>query len=178
MRRAGYVALVGFIACVFVANYSVQHWGDPAPGGIHTVTLGPWTAPSGVLFVGLSFTLRDLVQSWLGRLWVLAAILVGAAASYWVAPSLTFASAAAFLLSESADFALYTPLIERGRWALAVTLSNTVGAVVDSIVFLWLAFESLDFLADQVALKLVMVIPALVALRLWHGRSALLARNP
>lgn len=40
----------------------------------------------------------------------------------------------------------------RGRPAAAVG-SNLVGAVVDSAVFLWLAFGSLDFLAGQVVGK-------------------------
>jgi hypothetical protein len=38
----------------------------------------------------------------------------------------------------------------RRRLVAAVVASSAVGLVVDSIVFLWLAFSSLDFLFGQV----------------------------
>ena len=72
----------------------------------------------------------------------------------------SYASAAAFLLSELADFAVYTPLQSRGL-VLAVLASSLVGLVADSILFLWLAFGSLDFLAGQILGKLWMVLAAL-----------------
>ena len=56
---------------------------------------------------------------------------------------LVLASGVAFLLSEFADLGVYTPLARR-RLVLAVVASSVVGLVVDSIVFLWLAFGSLD----------------------------------
>jgi queuosine precursor transporter len=49
-----------------------------------------------------------------------------------------------------------------------VVLSSFVGLVVDSMVFLWLAFGSLDFLAGQILGKTWMVllaIPFVVYLR-------------
>lgn len=162
-RTVGWACLAGFIGCIFLANYAIQHWGTvPFPGGPHTVTVLWWTAPSGVLFVGLSFCLRDLAQQELGKLWTLAAIAVGAVLSYLVAPSLAVASGVAFGVSELCDFAAYTPLAERGRFTLAVTLSNTVGSAVDTLVFLWLAFSSLQFFWGQFWLKLFMTVPFLL----------------
>ena len=70
------------------------------------------------------------------------------------------ASAAAFLLSELADFAVYTPLQSRGL-VLAVLASSVVGLLVDSVLFLWLAFGSLEFLAGQILGKFWMVLLAL-----------------
>ena len=70
------------------------------------------------------------------------------------------ASAAAFFISESADLAVYTPLQKRGL-ILAVLASSLVGLVVDSVVFLWLAFGSLDYLAGQVVGKAWMLLAAL-----------------
>jgi uncharacterized PurR-regulated membrane protein YhhQ (DUF165 family) len=118
-------------------------------------------APSGVLMIGLALVLRDLVQRRLGRGVALAAIVAGAALSGGVAPPpLVFASALAFLLSELADFAVYTPLQERGL-VLAVLASSVVGLIADSVLFLWLAFGSLDFLAGQILGKLWMVLLSL-----------------
>ena len=51
---------------------------------------------------------------------------------------------------------------------LAVLASSTVGLVVDSLVFLWLAFGSLDFLGGQIVGKAWMVrlsIPLVAYLR-------------
>jgi purine-cytosine permease-like protein len=69
------------------------------------------------------------------------------------------AFATAFLLSEIADFAVYTPLARR-RLVIAVVASSIAGLIVDSIVFLWLAFGSLEFLLGQIVGKLWMVLLA------------------
>ena len=118
-------------------------------------------APSGVVIVGVAFVLRDLVQRYLGTIWAIIAILVGAALSIGFSPAhLVLASTAAFLISELADFAIYTPL-HRRRLLLAVLASSMVGLVIDSLVFLWLAFGSLDFLLAQSIGKAWMVLLAL-----------------
>jgi uncharacterized PurR-regulated membrane protein YhhQ (DUF165 family) len=177
-RILGFACLAGFIGCVFLANYAIENWGTvPFPGGPHTVTLLGLTAPSGVLVVGLSFSLRDGAQLALGRWWVLGAIVVGAALSYLVAPSLAWASGVAFLLGETFDWAVYTPLAERGRWTWALVLSNTVGSAVDSAVFLWLAFSSLEFFWGNFWLKALMILPALVVVVPFRIRRAV-SRQP
>jgi uncharacterized PurR-regulated membrane protein YhhQ (DUF165 family) len=115
-------------------------------------------APSGVLMAGIALVLRDLVQRRLGVAASSLAILAGAALSALLAPpALVIASAVAFLLSEFADLGVYTPLARRGL-VLAVVASGVAGLVVDSIVFLWLAFGSLDFLSGQVVGKAWMVL--------------------
>jgi uncharacterized PurR-regulated membrane protein YhhQ (DUF165 family) len=125
-------------------------------------------APSGVLMIGAALVLRDLVQRRLGVEFGLAAIVAGAIISAGLSPpSIVLASAAAFVLSESVDFAVYTPLARR-RLVFAVVASSAVGLVVDSIVFLWLAFGSFDFLLGQIVGKSWMVllsIPVVAYLR-------------
>ena len=80
-------------------------------------------------------------------------------------PALVIASGVAFALSELADCAVYTPLQQR-RLVLAVIASAAVGLVVDSIVFLWLAFGSLDFLPGQIIGKAWAVLFAIPFVRL------------
>ena len=100
----------------------------------------------------------DLVQRRLGVAAASLAILAGAVLSALLAPpTLIIASATAFLLSEFADLAVYTPLVRRGL-ILAVVASGAVGLVIDSIVFLWLAFGSLEFLVGQIVGKAWMVL--------------------
>jgi len=129
-------------------------------------------APSGVLTVGAALVLRDVVQRCLGLTWGLAAIAVGTMLSAMVAPTaLVLASGIAFALSEFADFAVYTPLQQR-RLTLAVVASSVVGLVVDSVVFLTLAFGSLQFLPGQVVGKLWAVLIAIPLMRLLRRAKA------
>lgn len=165
-RVVGFALLGGFLACVVLANYFIVHVGDQAaPGAPHTVTaFGLGTAPSGVVWVGVAFSLRDLAQQALGRWWVLAAIACGAVLSYLVAPSLAVASGTAFAVSETADWLCWTPLADRGRYLSGLVLSNTVGSALDTLVFLWLAFHSLAFFRGQFVWKLAMTLPFAVGL--------------
>jgi len=158
----GAIFLVLFCLTIPMANWMIGHVGAVCvPNGPCLLPVAPHImAPSGVLMIGIALVLRDLVQRRLGVEFGLAAIVAGAAISAGLAPrSLVLASAAAFLLSEFADFAVYTPLARR-RLVLAVLASSLVGLVVDSIVFLWLAFGSLDFLTGQIIGKLWMVLLA------------------
>ena len=152
----GVVALAGYALTIVAANWAIERYG-PVPVGFGQ------QAPAGVWFAGLAFTFRDLTQTGLGRRWTVVAIVAGAALSLAISPSFAVASGTAFLLSELADFAVYTPLAER-RWLAAVAASNAVGLVVDSALFLWLAFGSLDFLPGQVIGKAWMTLLAVALL--------------
>lgn len=166
--KLGWVAALLFVATVLAANWALQTFG--------VVTIFPGLqAPAGVFFVGVALILRDVVQETLGRLAVVACILAGAGLSYWVSDavsipgghaSIAVASGAAFLLSELADFAVYTPLRER-TLAGGIVASQVAGAVVDSALFLWLAFGSLALFWGQFVGKTLIVIPALALLPLW-----------
>jgi uncharacterized PurR-regulated membrane protein YhhQ (DUF165 family) len=159
----GGIFLALFCLTIPAANWMIGHVGTVCVAkGPCLVPVAPGImAPSGVLMIGAALVLRDLVQRRLGVEFGLAAIVVGAALSAAVAPAaLVLASAAAFLLSEFADFAVYTPLARR-RLVMAVVASSAVGLVVDSLVFLWLAFGSLEFLPGQIVGKAWMVLLAL-----------------
>lgn len=184
-RALGLVALTAYAGTVIAANWFVQHVGQVTPGGgPHTIPVGfGYRAPSGVLWIGLAFTLRDVVQTTLGKRAVLAGIVLGTVLSYAVTPALAFASAAAFLVSEALDFAVYTPLMDRQRPFAAVLLSNTVGLLADTILFLQLAFDSLDFWQGQVLGKLWMTVLAAAVIfpirrRLSAGPGPTAPRSP
>lgn len=162
-KSEGYIFLAAFMACIPLANWMIGNVGTVCiPNGPCLIPVAPdLKAPSGVLLIGLALVLRDLVQRRLGRFWVLGAIVAGAALSGAVAPpALVTASVVAFLLSELADFAVYTPLQER-RLVLAVVASSIVGLIIDSVVFLQLAFGSLDYVAGQIIGKSWMVLLAI-----------------
>jgi queuosine precursor transporter len=157
----GVVFLILFALTIPLANWLIGHVGTSCvgPQGPCVVPVAPGLmAPSGVMMAGIALVLRDLVQRRLGVAISALAIVFGSGLSALLAPaSLVVASATAFLLSEFADLAVYTPLARR-RLVAAVIASSSVGLVVDSVVFLWLAFGSLDFLAGQVVGKAWMVL--------------------
>ena len=164
----GVVAFALFLACIPLANWMIGHVGTVClPNGPCLIPVAPGVmAPSGVLMIGAALVLRDIVQRLLGPVWALVAIAAGTALSLLLAPpALVLASGAAFLLSELADFAVFTPL-QRRRLLLAVLASSAVGLVVDSIVFLTLAFGSLDYLGGQILGKAWALLIAFPLVRL------------
>jgi queuosine precursor transporter len=167
MKRIGIVAVTGYIATIFLANWLIQHV------GIVSVGFG-LMAPAGVYAAGLALTLRDIVQEQLGRPAVLMAIVVGAALSWFVAPSFAVASAVAFLVSELADFGVYTPLREHS-WAGGVLASNVVGAALDSWLFLTIAFGSTALFWGQFVGKIEVTLVTIALLI--PVKRALLARH-
>jgi len=170
----GYAFLAAFAACIPAANFLIQHVGTVClpDGGPCLIPVAPGiTAPSGVLMVGLALVLRDLVQRRLGIMWALGAIIVGAILSAtFSAPSLVLASATAFLFSELADLLVFTPLQKRGL-VLAAVVSSIVGLIVDSVIFLQMAFGSLDFIGGQIVGKMWMVLIAIPVLMLIRNRD-------
>lgn len=161
MSRARATALLSaaaFLSCVVAANYVTTHHGlVPVGFGL--------TATAGTYLAGITFVLRDSVQDGLGRLASIGLVLAGAVVSYLIAdPFIALASGVAFLAAEIADLAIYTPLRSRG-YVRAAVASNIVGAVVDTLLFLWIAGFALTaaVFAGQIIGKLV-VTAAVVAL--------------
>ncbi len=147
-----FLTLIAFMACIPAANWLIGNAGTVCiPDGPCLIPVGfGYMAPSGVLVVGAALVLRDMVQQSLGLKWAMGAILIGAALSGFVSPAeIAIASGLSFLVSEMADTAVYTPLRKRG-FVLALIASSIVGSIVDSVVFLYVAFGSLEYLTGQV----------------------------
>lgn len=170
--RIGLITLVLFILTIPLGNWVVMNVGlvcDPNGPCLIPVWPGVWS-PSAVMLAGLALVLRDAVQSLLGNLWTIAAILAGAVLSAVLAdPAVVLGSACAFLFSELADFAVYTPMRKRLP-STAVIVSGLVGSVVDSMIFLTLAFGSLDYLFGQVLGKFWMSLLGGFILWMWRQR--------
>ena len=166
-------ALVVFVGSIFGANYLIGNIGTTCiPNGPCLIPVGfGLEAPSGILAIGIAFTARDAVQRLLGIRWAIGAVVVGAALSAFLSPALALASGVAFLLSEGLDLGVYTPL-QRRNLVVAVAASNTIGLIVDSAVFLFLAFGSLAFIEGQILGKMymtLMVLPGVWYLRRRYG---------
>jgi queuosine precursor transporter len=179
--REGAIFLVLFALTIPAANWLIGHLGTTCvpPDGPCLVPVAPGVmAPSGVAMVGIALVQRDLVQRRLGAGVSAIAILAGTGISTLLAPAtLALASGVAFLLSEFADLAVYTPLARR-RLVAAVVASSAIGLVVDSVVFLWLAFGSLDFLLGQVVGKAWMVLLSIPLVAWLRRRELRLGMTP
>lgn len=179
-HREGVGFLAAFALCIPVANWLILNVGTTCvPAGPCLIPVAPGImAPSGVLIVGLAFVLRDLVQRRLGVMVAIFGILGGSILSTIFSPRhLVVASTVAFLVSETADLLVYTPL-QKKRLMLAVAASSIVGLVIDSVVFLVLAFGSLSFLEGQVLGKAWMVLAALPAVAWLRRRDERLGLLP
>lgn len=165
------IAFALFSSTIPVANWLIGNVGTLCiPDGPCLIPVGfGLMAPSGVLMIGLALVLRDWLHEIAGQWWALAAVLTGGALSLaFSPPALAVASAAAFTLAELADLAVYSRLRNRGR-AIAVMASQIVGAALDSALFVWLAFGTLDFSAGTTLAKIY--AGAAVALILWLRRG-------
>jgi uncharacterized PurR-regulated membrane protein YhhQ (DUF165 family) len=116
------------------------------------------------VLAGLALVARDFVHEYLGRLKAAGLVLVGAGISALLAaPAVALASAAAFLLAELLDLVVYDYLRRRTP-VTAVAVSGIVGSIVDSIVFLSIAFGSLTFLGAQLTGKIGATLGAALVL--------------
>jgi len=176
MNKRTVTALAAYIATIPAANWMIQHVGaQPFPGGPHTIPVGwGFSAPSGVLLIGAALAARDYIQRTAGKKAALVAIAVGVALSYVVNPAVATASAAAFLLGELADFAVFTP-ISRRNLPVAVLASGITGGVIDSLVFLQLAFGSTQYWQGQVIGKTLVAIACALSVVAYRAVSVRLA---
>lgn len=157
-----YLAALVFIACAVAFNVATARLGFVPVGFGLVVSAGTFTA-------GLALLVRDWVHETAGLWWVAGCIAAGTGLSAVTSsPALALASGAAFAASELADLLIYAPL-RRKHQAWAMGLSNTVGALVDSIMFLSLAGFGLAFgvVTGQVLTKIAVTLPfiAVIAIR-------------
>lgn len=172
MKKISTITLfIGYLLTIPLANWFINNVGlTPFPGSPHLIPVGfGYQAPSGVLLIGLALFSRDLLQERAGKKSVLIAIGLGLLLSVLVNPAIAFASGAAFLASELADFGIYTQVRKYSKW-LGMLLSGVIGSVIDSFLFLWLAFNSIAFWEGQIIGKVGMTI---ICVGIWKGLRAL-----
>lgn len=154
-----YLSIIGYLATIPLANWLINHVGTQSfPGGPHTIPVGfGYQAPSGVLAIGVALASRDYVQEKYGKQATLIAIAIGIIVSYMIDPAVATASAVAFAAGELADFVVYSEIKKRSL-ALAVVASGVIGGIIDSLLFLRIAFGSTNFWQGQVIGKTYMAI--------------------
>ena len=155
----GAIFLTAYLATIIISAWLVVHVGV-VPVGLGLV------APAGAYVIGLTLVLRDITQDQLGPRATYGAVLVGTTLSALISPEVALGSAAAFLISETIDMLIYTPIRKRGHIKTAILTSNLFGIVLDSYVFLTIAFGDLTFFWGQAWAKLVSTLLALAVISL------------
>lgn len=168
-RIARAAAVAGFLACIVLANFATSRFGL-VPVGFGLI------ATAGTYFAGLTFVLRDSVHDGFGARWTLVLIAAGAGLSYLVAdPRIAIASGVAFACSEAADLTIYSPLRRHG-YVRAAVASNVAGAVVDTLLFLWIA--GFPVIREAVAGQLVGKLTVTAVVVLLVGGARAIFRQP
>lgn len=168
-----WVWFLGFLLTIPMANYLIQNWGTTCvPNGPCLIPVGfGLMAPSGVIMIGLALVLRDQVHEHLGKKHALYAIFGGCLLSFFVAPpALAVASTVAFGFSELSNHYVYSIIRERSR-AVAVLVSGTFGAFLDSLLFVYIAFGSVDFAIGTTLGKIYASVAVSVILAIRNKRG-------
>jgi uncharacterized PurR-regulated membrane protein YhhQ (DUF165 family) len=156
-----FASLSFYAGTIVLANWLTSRFGLVAVGFGLSATAGTYAA-------GLSLGARDMAQTFAGKAAVLAAVIAGAFLSAILAnPQIALASGIAFLFSELLDFSIYVPLKKRKSTGWAIAGSNAAGAVLDTLLFLWIAGFPLtqSGVAGQLVGKAWMTFLALVVWR-------------
>lgn len=152
MRSWRHVLL--YILCTMLANILAARWTVKLPLGLYV--------PSGVFMIAPIFSLRDAIHERFGRRVAYISIVVSSVLSllYSVAVGssplsrITFASFIAFVFNESVDTEIYHKLRNRSVIA-AIIFSNAVSSMIDSVLFIWVAFGLLpNMIAGQYIVKM------------------------
>lgn len=172
MKIKAAIAFVAYILCIPAANWMLSNVGIQFdPNGPHLLNMGwGFYAPSGVLLIGVALASRDAIQQIAGMKVTLVGIVCGVIVSWFVNPAIAVASATAFALGEIADLVVYTP-IRRRNIAAAIVTSGIVGGIVDTFVFLQIAFGSTKFWEGQVIGKTAMATVIAASVWVWNAVS-------
>lgn len=131
---------------------------------------GGFMAPAAVYVVGLTLVLRDLVHRTAGWKVAAGAVAAGAVLSAFFNPQLALASGVAFLVAELLDLFVFEGIRRRSGTLAGIVASNAVSIPIDSVIFLTLAFGSLEFFWGQVIGKAISTVIAVTLLALVYRR--------
>lgn len=146
--------VTAFLVCVVASNWAITHLGvDHGPGTPRTIAVGfGLHAPSGVVFAGALFALRDVIHERQGPVAVLVIIVASAPLTMIAAsPGLAVASLVTFIVAETVDLLVYRHIRHNGYMTAALG-SNLVSSLIDSALFLGLAFGATQALNGTVGL--------------------------
>ena len=137
MKLASTLLVAAYLGAIVGANLAVSTWGPPA------------VPVCAFLLIGFDLVAKDVLQErwpgWRRILGLGAMISAGSGLSFLLAadPQVALASCLAFGSASTVD-ALVLASLHRRSHGVRVNASNLAGAILDSMVFAWVAFGGLD----------------------------------
>lgn len=119
-------------------------------------------SPAGVIWIGLTFSFRDLAQRFWGKHQIWIWMIIAAIITYYFNQAVALASVASFVVSETIDWLIFTIL--KLDLKKRIVYSNLVAAPIDSFLFVTIAFGFMwEPIIGQAILKVLcslLIIPA------------------
>lgn len=149
------ISMVLYVLCVVLANVLAARWIIPIGFGL--------MVPAGVFMIAPIFTLRDYIHKKYGYKTSVVLIFAASIISYLLSivmgstllSMITIASVISFLISELIDTFIYHKL-DKDAWLSKVMKSNLVSALIDSVLFISIAFGFiLPLILGQYIVKVV-----------------------
>lgn len=156
-----------YVGLIILANVLATRWIIPLPFSL--------AVPAGVFVIAPIFTLRDEVHERYGRKGAYLLVAIAAVISWGTSimtgntllARITLSSVIAFVFNGMLDTEIYHELRKKSRLS-AILGSNAISSLVDSVLFIWVAFGPLwQLMLGQYMVK--MLISTLVGL--WITRK-------
>lgn len=162
------LVMAAYVGTIVAANWASTHSG--------ALLFGAVLVPAGTLWAGVTLTLRDVLHETVGGRGVAVAISVGAGLSWLLAsPQIAVASGVAFGVSEIVDSVVYARLRARSRLG-AVIGSNAIGLLIDSVLFVPMAFGSFAAVPGQILGKATATVLTVAVLLIGKARRRAVRR--
>lgn len=150
--------VISYVFFIVLADILAARWIVPLPFGL--------AVPAGVFAIAPIFTIRDQIHEKYGKRGAYIAVLVASLIAWGVAAimgngllaRITLASLFAFFTNELLDTEIYHRLRKRSKLQ-GIIGSNTVSSLVDSVVFIWIAFGFVwQLMLGQYIVKMIISI--------------------
>jgi uncharacterized PurR-regulated membrane protein YhhQ (DUF165 family) len=161
-----------YILFILLADILAARWIVPLFFGL--------AVPAGVFAIAPIFSLRDGIHERWGRRGAYILIATASIISWGLAvltgstilARVTLASVLSFVVNESLDTEIYQSLRSHSK-LLAILGSNTISSLVDSVLFIWIAFGPLyNLMLGQYLVKMLLAgIIGIWMVRKWELNS-------
>lgn len=150
-----YIIGILYVISILLGNFFIIWFG--------LFNIGPFLVPAGAVWIGLTFSMRDLTQKCWGKKKVWIFMIASTIVTGIINKDVALASVVAFLIGESIDWAVFTFTNKPLKWRLI--FSNLISTPVDTAIFVtWIFGFNINAILCQFIVKYVsglLIIPLL-----------------
>lgn len=150
-----YVVGITYVLSIMLGNFFIIWFG--------LFEVGPFLIPAGAVWIGLTFSMRDLTQKCWGKYKVWIFMILSTLITAAFNPNVALASCTAFLIGETVDWGVFTYTKKSLKWRLIV--SNLFSTPIDTAIFVtWVFGFNMNAILCQFVIKYLsglLIIPLL-----------------